>query len=423
MVALSQARKKFGIDLIWTYMSFAMLGGTGIILNFLIVYFFDTATLGAFNQIYALYIILAQIALLGINTSTLKHVSECAAGDKNLNSLFTASYACSLLTVGAFTALFYLTSPLLKHFFKSELVTQGWVLALPGLFFYAINKTLMATLNGLREMKLFSIAQIFRYVGILAGFFVCIGLKVSGEYLPLILVFPEVILFIVLSAYLFKRITPSFIDMMKWSKIHYLFGTKVFLSVAIAELNTRVDIIMLGYFTNDTLVGIYSIAAMCAEGIAMLITPLRDNLNPLLAKYYASNERQKLRDIIHKTKISVYSLMIFVVLVSLFVFPVVVGQFLEPEQAMNSFVVFAILLAGIAVASGYLPISLLLSQSGFPWQQTQLRVMIVLTNIALNIWMIQTYGIWGAAIATSLTYVMTVFYLKWLTYKHAAMVI
>ena len=58
--------KKLLGDTAWNYSAFVLMAGTGVALNFFIAAHFGAAALGQFNQIYAVYIVAAQVAVFGI---------------------------------------------------------------------------------------------------------------------------------------------------------------------------------------------------------------------------------------------------------------------------------------------------------------------------------------------------------------------
>ena len=61
-------RKLLG-DMACNYGAFTLMAGTGVILNFFIAIQFGVETLGVFNQIYAVYIVAAQLAVFGLHDS------------------------------------------------------------------------------------------------------------------------------------------------------------------------------------------------------------------------------------------------------------------------------------------------------------------------------------------------------------------
>ena len=55
-----------------------------------------------------------------------------------------------------------------------------------------------------------------------------------------------------------------------WLKRHIQFGARSVLGGVAVELNTRVDVLVLGLFTSEAQVGIYSFAAFFVEGFLQL---------------------------------------------------------------------------------------------------------------------------------------------------------
>ena len=67
-------------------------------------------------------------------------------------------------------------------------------------------------------------------------------------------------------------------------RVHLVYGTKSAVSGMLLELNSRVDVLMIGYFLDDARVGIYSFASTLAEGVFQLLVVLQNNYNPLIAR-------------------------------------------------------------------------------------------------------------------------------------------
>jgi O-antigen/teichoic acid export membrane protein len=59
---------------------------------------------------------------------------------------------------------------------------------------------------------------------------------------------------------------------------------KSFFSNVLLQMNTRIDVLVLGLFWSDHIVGIYSFAATLAEGVYQLLVVLRTNYNPMLVR-------------------------------------------------------------------------------------------------------------------------------------------
>ena len=134
-----------------------------------------------------------------------------------------------------------------------------------------------------------------------------------GSHLPLSLTIAEMTLFVVLMLYIniiLFRIRFSFSpDMRNWFRRHISFGSRGFLSGVLIEMNTRMDVLMLGYFMSDTIVGIYSFASTFAEGFAQLSTVIRQNVDPIVGKCFAEDNKEKIREIARKVRRTFYPIM------------------------------------------------------------------------------------------------------------------
>ncbi|MBC8270117.1 MAG: hypothetical protein H8E36_15350, partial [Rhodospirillaceae bacterium] len=84
-------QSKFLTDAAWNYGAFAVMAGTGVILNFFIAAYYGVAALGVFNQIYAVYVVTAQFAVMGFHDSAQKHTSEIDEEPEHLGVVSAAA--------------------------------------------------------------------------------------------------------------------------------------------------------------------------------------------------------------------------------------------------------------------------------------------------------------------------------------------
>lgn len=65
-------------------------------------------------------------------------------------------------------------------------------------------------------------------------------------------------------------------------------------------LNTRLDILLLGHFTDDTTVGIYSIAAKLSDIIPFSLILFQNVFSPLYARYHSTGQLQRLQALLRR---------------------------------------------------------------------------------------------------------------------------
>ncbi len=405
-------KHRFTRDVIWNIGSLAILGLGGILINTIVMACRGPQALGIFNQVFAFYIVISQIAVGGLQFSVLKH---CSYNQDNFNEC--AAIASSALLLVAFAgivicAILYGLSGIIGKILDSSYVALGLKYAIPGLFFFALNKVMLMILNGLRSMRAFAVFQSLRYILIMACISVLIILGYPGSHLPLSLTFAELILFMMLTLYIniylfhFRFSLSS--EIQKWFRRHISFGGRGFLSGILAEMNTRVDVLMLGYFMSDTIVGIYSFASTFAEGFAQIPNVIRQNVDPIAGKYFLAGKREKLSEIAKKIRHTFYPLMSVAGCVLVAVFPFII-RFVAPSgESTSSWGIFVILVCGIVLASSYRPFVGMLIQGGRPGTFTLLVMGSVVGNALLNVLLIPLLGMYGAAIATATIYVLEV---------------
>lgn len=381
-------------------MAFLVMGVSGLLINLLIINGFDVAVLGVFNQIYAVYVIASQFAAGGIHLSVLKHVAEFSDDKKICSSIMLSSVLVAIVLGGIFAFILWASGPTIGKMANSPDVGQGLLYAAPGLFFFSLNKVLLAGLNGLRHMRIFSVGQSSRYVLIILFIILAESLKWPPPVLGMAFTFAEGLTFLLIFLVMVRANWGRPLQLVHWMKVHTVFGLKGFFSLVLLEANARVDIIMLGWFTQDYVVGIYSLAAVFMEGFQSCMAVIRNNLNPILVKLIKERDVNGLRGLVNKTQRIVYPAMMLILGGFLLVYKPLLQSFVQNDVLTKSLPLLIILFCGLLAYSGYSPFNSILVQGGLPGYQTGLLVITVISNVALNAIMIPLFGAEGAAFAT-----------------------
>lgn len=400
-------------DVVWNLGSFVILGVSGILLNVLIAREYGAAALGVFNQTLAAYIIFSQFAAGGVHLSTLRSVAQLSDDRPARRQAITAAVVLTVVLSILFTAAFWIAREPVGRLLDSPGVAIGMAWAAPGLFCFALNKTLLGTLNGLRRMRTFAVAQAARPILVLIALLIAFAQGVPGPRLPLVLSVAECFIAVVLLALLAPHYCrPWGREFGRWLRRHFDFGVRSAGSGVLLELNTRVDVIMLGYFCSDAVVGVYSFAAMLVEGIAQLPVVLRTNINPLLAQHIAAKDDASLRSLIRSVRRVAFMSMLAVAIVTVVVYPLGVAWATDQDEFGASWPVFAILMAGLVIGAAYIPFHQILLQAGRPGTHTAMISAAVAANILLNAVLIPYAQAIGAAYATATAFVLSVVLLR-----------
>jgi O-antigen/teichoic acid export membrane protein len=401
MAALRERTQgRFQRDVLWNFGSLVVLGVSGIGLQLLIARIYGEAALGVFNQVFAAYIVFSQAAVGGIDRSLLRATAEHSGDRERVTTLVAAAAWPTLLLASISTAIFYASGGWVAEMFESPGVATGIAWAAPGLFFFAINKVLLAATNGLRRMRAFAVLNALRFVLILVGLLVAIALDFDSDALGFVFTFSEGLLFLVLAVEVglqLVRITGR--EWVRWSFLHLRYGLKSAASGVLLELNSKVDILMVAYFLDDARVGIYAFAANLAEGVFQPLVVLQNNYNPLLAQNIAAGKHAELRAMTDKGKRTSYLLMFGICGCAALVFPLYV--MLGGRAGLwDSWLPFAVLMLGMFGAAGYMPFAQTLLMANRPGWHSLMMVGIVLVNVVGNWLFIPLFDIVGAALGT-----------------------
>lgn len=406
-------------DVIWNMASFAVIAGIGILLHLLILKFFSTTALGIYAQVYSIHLIASQFATGGFHLSVQTYAPRYRSRvhlSVILRGAFVATFCQSLVVVG----ILFLIHGLIADLLRSPEVGQALLLVLPGLFFFSMNKVMLAFLNGIRWMKVYAIFRALRFIFMLAALFLMLVLDLPGEQCAIIISLAEGLLFVLLLLWVgkFLLIGQAKRTFRSWLLIHWRYGNKALIGNVILDVNAYVDVLMLGVFLSDAMVGVYSFASNLSEGVRQVNEVFRSNLNPILTQVYFSKRRGILQRLLVRSVRKYYKFLVAVSLVSVIGFPILTLVFQVTDEGHEMWKVFGILVSGVALASGYLPLKMIFNQVGMVNKQTHLFLWHFGINVVLNAIMIPILGIYGAAIATSLSMVAQVVVLKWMMRKH-----
>jgi len=100
-------------------------------------------------------------------------------------------------------------------------------------------------------------------------------------------------------------------------KEYLIFNSKTFFATSIASINNNIDTIMLGYFTNTTLVGVYQSLKNLLIPISFISSPYAMLTTTQLTKYYSTHDRANFMGTIKKVTQVVLSLNVIIIVIML----------------------------------------------------------------------------------------------------------
>lgn len=413
-------RKKFVKEWLANATSLAMLAITGVLLNSLITKSYGTAALGIFNQVYAVFVFASQIATFGVQFSVLRHIADVGEGHLDapliLNGALVLVTAFATATVTILLCFFWLFGTLLF----STGVVVGVTLMLPGLWCFALNKVLLNAFNAIQANTLYAVFVAVRYLLVLLFLLASIAIGLRGEQLGLILSGSEGMLLVGLAIaclWRFPGVTRA--AGTNWLTVHRAFGMRSMTGEIALELNSRVDVLVLGLFATDTVVGVYSFAAFFVDGLMQLTIISRRLVDPILTRL-VNEDLGQVRTLLSRGR-NVSAVTAAVLGIgAIATYPLYAAVAGTHELAMESWPVFVILMLGACVFAVYATFGGIFSQTGRPVVQSRLSSAILLINLGLNFAMVPSFGLIGAAVATALSYIAGTVYFRSLVRRHLA---
>lgn len=399
--------KELNINFFKNYLGFGFQVFFGFLITVIIIHFKGFSFLGVFAQIYAIFVIAGQLSVLGINDSALNNIS------RNINSrheenIIRSAIQASVVNGSIFALLLFLNQSLLFNFFQSiEILNNLDILSLT-IIFFTVNKVLFSVINGKKLFNYFAFLNFFRPLCILIilSFFVVFDIK--SDNAAYLFLFSEVIIFLFIFLYINKIFLINYFKFDSYYfKKHYKFGTKVFFNSFLSESFIRIDVIMLGLFLEDFQVGIYSLAALFFEGIYQFSIVIRNVINPDIAKVYLRNKLNKLININRYSSKLSFFITIVISSIVLILYPQL-DLFIDKELVIQSYDILKILIIGIIFYSIIVPEENLLFQTNHPEAQSIYMIILTIVNITLNFIYIKKFGLFGAAIGTTISYCFAV---------------
>jgi O-antigen/teichoic acid export membrane protein len=397
--------RRLSRDILYNLGSLGFLAIVGLILNIVIGRVYGAGILGIFSIVFAVYIFASQFGTAGIHYSVLRSVSLANDSEQAraaaYSGLLMVALTSTLATVAAWLCL-----PLVRWIYPIAGLDIAYLLALPGLWCFSLNKVLLSIVNGLSQMRAFAILQAARYLFVLLILTIVLMTRQPGEYITVTLTAAEILLLAVLAGYV--RICvgrPGLKDTGTWMLEHARFGARALPSGLVTELNTRVDVLLLGSMLGEVQTGIYSMALTLAEGLFQVVVVVRNVVNPSLSKIVASHDQAALKSLFFSAGLGVLGLTGAggLVLCSAYIYAY---QWMLGDQFAAALPPLLVLVGAITVSSPFMVFSMILLQGGRPAISSLFMTMVLVVNILFTFVGIKLGGIEGAAVGTSLSFVV-----------------
>ena len=184
-------------------------------------------------------------------------------------------------------------------------------------------------------------------------------------------------------------------------KPYVIYGLKSYLGRILWRVFDKLDYLILSFFLGVNAIGIYSISYMFSEIVVLFAS----TISSLITTYIAGQKKDEFEILIIKTlRILLFFIIVFVII--LFFISDYVIAFLFIDEFSAALIPLKILLPGMAFLALGKIMSSYLAGKGKPGLQSYAIFIALLIAILTNLILIPLYGIIGAAIATTSSFLI-----------------
>ena len=393
-----------------------LLRASGIVLMFLLSLFltnsFSAEIVGQYDFVRSFLMILSGASLLGTNQAII-YYSGILTSKKSFGSIksiyfkmnFLILIACAIL----YAPLLVIDKEVINQIFNKQGAYELVSLSLQGLVFYSIT---MLNIDTIRALKHTLISEGFRNIFRYTPFFIfsiILYIIDSPEYLVLWFIYSFVVIFVISTAvvyfFLFNKNFPK-------SAAHNFSSTEILrasypmaLSAISYFLMQSTDVLFISAYDTFESVAYYSIAVKLATVTALALISVNIVIAPKIASIYNDKNFYQLKLILKKaTRINVViSLPIIILLLffSEYVLSTFGSNYILAKNALW------ILLIAQFFNSITGPSALYLNMTGRQKKLNVILVISLLINVVLNIILVPDFGMLGAAISTTTSFVIS----------------
>jgi len=182
----------------------------------------------------------------------------------------------------------------------------------------------------------------------------------------------------------------------RWVYLRY--GALVVIGSGLSMAFLEIDKVMLHSLRNASDVALYTVIVFIATTVAIPLRALQPVFNAKAAKFLAHGHRHQLNEVVQKAvKISLV-LGAFIATLLLVTEPVML--FFLPIAYHKAFAIFSIVLLLKMIDSAFSPVGIVFQYTRYYKWYLLISGSFLLSMVFLNLWLIPTYGIYGAALAS-----------------------
>ncbi|WP_345969910.1 flippase [Sulfurimonas sp. HSL1-6] len=382
---------------------------SGMMLGYIVVLIisrqYGAEGIGMYNLTLSIMTFVAMIAAMGMNVSILRYVGQFnkSGEEGKLKLLYRYSVEMvvpfSLILAGI---LYFFAETIAINVFDNSVYEPALQFAAFIVPFMALQSISVEYIRGLKKLKVSEFLRSVNRPMINIALLFVIGIFVFDQMLPLYTLGVGIIVSTFIGLfYINKKI--------KYYEINniYDFSRKELVSTSVPMLVTtiasfiigNISLVLLEIFSTTEEVGIFSVAFKIATFISLSLVVVNSISAPKFSELYWEKKYIQLQNVInHSSRLIFFSS--FAMMIMLIVFNEKVMTLFGPKFVSGNMILI-ILTIGQMINAATGSVGVFLNMTGY---QNVLRNIILFAagiSILLNILLIQSYGMFGAAIATA----------------------
>ncbi|HLD34197.1 MAG TPA: flippase [Candidatus Nanoarchaeia archaeon] len=370
---------------------------------------------GVFYAVFTFVTFFLFFRELGLLQALSKHIPEFkikedyGAVKSAIFSTFAMQFVGSLLLSIFF---FYSADYLAQHYFQAAEAVFYLKFLVIYVLASVVFRTMKAILQGFQSMFWFAFSEFLKNIVTLALtlLFFYLGFGVLTPLYAFVLVFPVlIVLYIAPTLRSFNFLNYKMTQFKSVSYRLFVFSTPVFLSSIANRVIGYIDTLILTYYRTSAEVGVYNVVLPTALILLFIGQGISSIMLPLASELWAKNDKKRLADGMRLIYRFVFLLAIPVIS-ALFIYArLFIEKFFGAEYVSGA-PALQILLVGVLFYTVAVIHENLISGIGKPQIITKIIIAAAIVNFVLNMILIPVWGIYGAAIATTISYIMMFVY-------------
>lgn len=396
--------------------------GLAFILAVVLARFMGPSEYGAYSFAFAILMLVAIPAQVGVPQLI---VRETAKAQARLDwALMRGLWRWGNFSVVGFSALGLLfavaivVSLMLLDSNSGRLTVIATGLALIPLI--ALTAVRGSCLRGLRRVVIGqlpdSVLRPVIFLGVIGGYFI---LSESGAFYSAELVMGMYVIAatcsLILASLILSKLKPKEINQVTASRYEKKAWRKAVIPLAMITglhlINNYADLVILGIFRPDEEVGIYRAVFQVALLVIVGLQAVNQVLHPHFARIYAVGDMQKLQQLVTLSARGILTLALPPALILVF-FGGPLMEWIFGHQYKSGALALSILVIGQLVNAAFGSVGALLNMTGHERDTVHGLAIAISANILLNFILIPLWGMEGAAVATSTTFIIWNFMLR-----------